>query len=178
MFYLQSPVGNRTVIHTAQKGRAGFDSLRQWKASWFASGTAALSAAVKTAVVARGLEHPEVLLPAYGCPDLVAAIRHAGAKPFFVDLSPDSFRMNSLTVADVISRRPSVVALIGVDLFGCPENWSELYELCHSNDIVKAARKLTGTSTLIISFTVSVVVSLCTCKAVVLYCAVPMQRVN
>lgn len=136
MFYLQSPVGNRTVIHATQKGRAGFDALRHWKASWFASGTAALSAAVKTAVVARKIEHPEVLLPAYGCPDLVAAIRHAGAKPYFVDLSPDSFRMNSLTVAEVIDSRPSVVALIGVDLFGCPENWTELYALCRANDIV------------------------------------------
>src|SRR5690606_6983739 len=55
----------------------------------YASGTAALAAALHSvARVGEGIDR--VVIPAYGCPALVAAALHAGLEPELIDLAPGS----------------------------------------------------------------------------------------
>ena len=56
--------------------------LQQWRpyqAGFYASGTAALAAAVSAALAVRPGRR-RVLLPGYGCPALVSAVLHAGCR--------------------------------------------------------------------------------------------------
>lgn len=101
------------------------------------SGTAALSIAVAIAMAIadnRRPAHPEVILPAYGCPDLVAAIVAQGAKPILVDLVPSSHCMD-LDQVD-LAIRPATIAVIGVGLLGVPERLERLSALCRRRGIV------------------------------------------
>ena len=85
----------------------------------------ALAAALRAACAAAKTREPLVALAAYGCPDLVAAIHYVGARPLYVDTAPDSLGMDLHGLRDALRTR-SVAAIIGTDLFGLPERWSEL----------------------------------------------------
>jgi dTDP-4-amino-4,6-dideoxygalactose transaminase len=86
MLSLIPPVGNRIRLDdSAAQPFANRGDVRL-----FASGTAALAAALLWAKQRRGVSGGEVLLPAYGCPALVAAVLHAGLRPVLVDLAPSS----------------------------------------------------------------------------------------
>lgn len=109
-----------------------------WRAdyeTWYlGSGTEALSAAVLLAVKrSRKARNPEVVLPAYGCPDLVAAVVAQGATPILVDLLPDCPYMDPVQVSCAISER--TVAVIAVGFLGVPEQLDELERLCEKHDI-------------------------------------------
>jgi dTDP-4-amino-4,6-dideoxygalactose transaminase len=136
MMYLQPPVGNKTELGRPGKGRAGFASLDNWRPAWFASGTAALAAALQAAIQLRAVENPLAIMPAYGCPDLVAAARFAGAEPCFVDLAPGSLGMDLVALRSVLEGNPAIVAVIGIDLFGLPERWQEIRRLCDQYNVV------------------------------------------
>lgn len=131
--YLQSPAGNRTPPVSAGSAAAGFASLAHWTPYWFGSGTAALAAAVRAAAESGApgpRARPTVLMAAYGCPDLVAAVRYAGAEPLFVDVEENGFRIDPASAREALSTHDAVVALIGVDLFGHSEDWPALVSLC------------------------------------------------
>src|SRR5690606_24480957 len=91
-----------------------------YTALWTASGTTALAVAVAIAVRRRtAVARPKVLLPAYGCPDLVSATLHAGATPVLVDVGSDDpgFDIDRLTsVCDA-----DVAAIVAVDFLGIRE---------------------------------------------------------
>jgi dTDP-4-amino-4,6-dideoxygalactose transaminase len=131
-YYLQAPVGNRSYIRGRSRrssGVVGLNGIEGWHTTWLASGTMSLAVAVLLAVKRRPVKAPKVLVPAYGCPDLVSAVRYAGAEPLFVDLQPNQSRMD-LELAKTIARsRQDLVAIIGVDLFGISEDWSGLKRL-------------------------------------------------
>lgn len=132
--YLQSPAGNRTPPFRSGHADEGFRGLDNWTPAWFASGTAALAAAIRIAVELRAGQveaaRPKVIVSAYNCPDLVAAIDYAGAEAIFADVEPDGFRIDLESAREALSGHESAVALVGVDLFGYPENWVELAPLC------------------------------------------------
>ena len=136
MMYLQPPVGNKTVLGRPGTRPAGFAALENWRPAWFTSGTAALAAALKAAIKMRPVNKPLVVMPAYGCPDLVAATRFAGAEPCFVDLEPESLGMDVIALRAVLHANPAIVAVIGVDLFGLPERWHEICRSCDQHDAV------------------------------------------
>lgn len=56
-----------------------------------------------------------------------AAIRQAGARPRYVDVSPEDFNMELAQVPDVIT--PKTSAILAVDIFGRPTDRSKLTEL-------------------------------------------------
>jgi len=99
-----------------------------YHAAWVNSGTAALALAF---LLARHrypqLRKPEVVLPGYACPDLVAAAVHAGVQPVLADIGADdpSYDLNSLS--SVLS--PSTVAVVAVNFLGIQERMPELREL-------------------------------------------------
>jgi len=83
-----SPAGRRIQAGVFQPP-ASHDNASRWSpvaARYFDSGTSALSVGIAEALASRGKSGPaEVLLPAYACPNLVAAAVHAGASHRFVD---------------------------------------------------------------------------------------------
>ena len=95
--------------------------------SYYASGTAALAAAIIAAINRKTVDRPEVILPAYGCPDIVSAAVYAGATPVLVDLLPDSPWMDPDQLATRLG--DNTVAIIAVSLFGIPEQMASLRQL-------------------------------------------------
>lgn len=136
LFYLQAPVGNRSYASFGGRSTAaqpcGLEVLEDWSTRWFRSGTMALAAAVKLACDKADAPQKKVLVPGYSCPDLVSAIRHGGAAPVYVDMLPNQTVMDPDLLEQALARNEGVVAIVGVDLFGLPENWSVLRDVADS----------------------------------------------
>tara|TARA_R110002074_G_scaffold383969_1_gene564405 strand:- start:386 stop:1546 length:1161 start_codon:yes stop_codon:yes gene_type:complete len=98
------------------------------------SGTAALSLAVKLAVSSKQIRRsPEVILPAYGCPDLVAAVVAQGARPVLVDLAEGRPWMNLEAVENAVTE--NTVGVIAVGFLGIPERLFALRRVADKNDV-------------------------------------------
>ena len=141
MFYHLPPVGNPVCLHShgpISHGQAQTDSAATLfssnQAQFYASGTAALAAAVVAAMKVKSFESAEVILPAYGCPDLVCAVEFAGAKPVLVDIEADRPWLDLTQL--VLAITENTAAIVAVNLFGINERWSQLRELAERNDIV------------------------------------------
>lgn len=92
------------------------------------SGTAALAAALMMAKNKYpGIQSPEVLLPAYACPDLLAAAKFAGVRPILVDIGSNDpgFSIDALRVA----LTANAVAVVAVNFLGIRERLSNIREL-------------------------------------------------
>ncbi|WP_164735608.1 DegT/DnrJ/EryC1/StrS family aminotransferase [Marinobacter sp. NP-4(2019)] len=105
-----------------------------YRTEFTGSGTEALSIAVAIAIAHKPeVREPEVIIPAYGCPDLVSAIIAQGGKPVLVDLLPESPYMNEARVRDVITTE--TVAVVGVDFLGIPERLDVLSQICRDKNL-------------------------------------------
>lgn len=104
------PIENRSS--TQNPGR-WFDPLRT---HFYASGTTALAAAIGAARRRHPTNHPEVILPAYGCPSLVAAVLYNDATPILVDLTANQVSIDIDSLKAHLSS--DTVAVVSVDLFG------------------------------------------------------------
>jgi hypothetical protein len=120
-----SPAGRR-IQAGVFKPQANYDSANRWSpvaARYFDSGTSALAVAIGEALATRAnVKSAEVLLPAYACPNLVAAAVFAGARHRFVDFhaggsSPSSDDLRSSAAADHLS---VVVDFCGVPTAAAP----------------------------------------------------------
>lgn len=122
------PAGNPVLWRSdrPQPQFPGYDAI------WVSSGTAALALALIVAKRARPeLDQPEVLLPAYGCPDLVAAAEYAGVRPVLVDIGRDDpgFDIDAL----VAQLSPRVVAVVAVNFLGICERLDALAEVLQAH---------------------------------------------
>ncbi len=97
------------------------------------SGTAALSLALQAAANSAAVPNPQVLIPAYACPDLVSAAVFAGVRPVLVDLEPDSTYMSLAALQRQISA--STVAVIAVNFLGIPERTKAIAALLAGKSI-------------------------------------------
>lgn len=79
----------------------------------------------------RAVARPEVILPAYGCPDLVTASVYAGVRPRLVDTARGrwGYDLEALTAA----LSASTVAIVGVNLLGCGDQAPELYQIARQH---------------------------------------------
>jgi len=92
-----------------------------------ASGTAALALAIQQACLDRDIAQPEVILPAYGCPDLIAACEFAQVRPILVDLQTSTSWMDLSLVASAITQ--NTVAIVAVAFLGIRERISDLQQI-------------------------------------------------
>lgn len=96
------------------------------------SGTEALSLSVGAAIARKGsVGSPEVIIPAYGCPDLVAAIVAQGARPVLVDFIENQPVMDEKSIIEALSAQ--TVAIVAVGFLGFSERLSLLSEICREN---------------------------------------------
>ena len=133
MFYQLPPVGNpiSLQVHADVSLSSLFPS---YQVHFYASGTAALAAAIIAAKKQKDIDHAEVILPAYGCPDLVSAVVYAGAKPVLVDLEVDSPCLDLSQLSSAITNK--TVAIVAVNLFGIAERWVQLREVAERHGVV------------------------------------------
>ncbi|SNB55501.1 dTDP-4-amino-4,6-dideoxygalactose transaminase [Marinobacter sp. es.042] len=126
------PVGSHVPLPLKKEGGSVPPWELPYRTYFMGSGTEALSAAIKIAIRRKPrILKPEVVVPAYGCPDLIAAIVAQGAKPVLVDLEPNSSFMNEDGIRQAISS--STVAVVGVGFLGITERLELLAHICCEN---------------------------------------------
>lgn len=94
-----------------------------------ASGTAALEAVLR----ALDVGGREVVTTAASCVATVNAILHAGARPVFVDVEPDTSNMRADEVARALSTRTA--AVVAVHLYGHPADLGPMLEATRARGI-------------------------------------------
>lgn len=72
----------------------------------------------------KPVTQPEVVLPAYGCPDLVSAAIYAGLKPVLVDFEPDRPWLSIDSLDNQVSA--NTVAIVGVNFLGISERFTQM----------------------------------------------------
>ena len=111
------PVGD--AIHLRRNRGARAAGMPGRPAVYLRSGTEALALllqAIARRARAAGSQALEVALPAYGCPDIVSAVAHAGLRARLVDLAPDSPFPAAEAWRAAAAQRP--VALMTVGFLG------------------------------------------------------------
>lgn len=125
MFYCLPPAGNpvrwSSDVADADTPRSVFSP---YSPCYFQSGTAALAAALLVAKSGKPVARPEVILPAYGCPDLVSAAVFAGLKPVLVDFEADRPWMAIEPLQSCVNE--NTVAIVAVNLLGISERFNQI----------------------------------------------------
>lgn len=93
----------------------------------YGSGTSALAAALSQVLSQNPKQNPEVLIPAYACPDIVSAVAYSGATPILVDILPDIPWLDPSKVVEAINT--NTVAIIYIRFLGLSANDQELRKL-------------------------------------------------
>jgi perosamine synthetase len=86
------------------------------------SGTAALCLGLQA--IGHGSSRKQVILPAYTCPSLLAAVIKARLEPVLCDLKPNTFQVDPEQLSAKLGEE--TLGIIAVHLFGLPENIVEI----------------------------------------------------
>lgn len=121
------PPAGSPVILEKRKGQP-FLPFSGYTSVAMESGTSALALAM---ILSRhrqpDITAPEVILPAYGCPDLVSAAVCAGVQPVLVDVESNSHCYDLAALAESVNR--NTVAVVAVNFLGISERLSKIGEL-------------------------------------------------
>lgn len=128
------PVGSKVPLP------AQVDAVLPWEGQYVheftRSGTEALSLAVRLAIADHpDVDSPEVLVPAYGCPDLVAAVVAQGAIPVLVDLADHRAPFMDIEGAEA-AITDNAVAIIAVGFLGLAERLGPLAALARKKGLL------------------------------------------
>jgi len=135
MFYQLPPVGEPVCLAATGRESANVEQVfSPYTPRFYNSGTAALAAAVDAAIQVNGSNAPEVILPGYGCPDLVSAVIYAGARPVLVDMEANRPWMDLDRLSARISN--ATVAIVAASLFGIPERTRAIREIAGKGSIL------------------------------------------
>lgn len=99
----------------------------------YASGTAALARAIAECAARSAVRTPEVVLPAYGCPDLVTACIHSAVYPRLVDVASSAWGYDPEALSSSLS--PATVAVVAVNLLGIGDDSAALFPQCQRRKI-------------------------------------------
>jgi DegT/DnrJ/EryC1/StrS aminotransferase family len=101
----------------AARGRAAFNSaFPGYDVQLTDSGTAALALALVDARLRHGSTNPEAIVPAYGCPQLVAACLFASVRPRLVDTASGEWGYDTQRLDEALTQ--DTVAVLAVNLLG------------------------------------------------------------
>lgn len=122
------PVGNKIVL----SGSGELPTFSAYSPFWLDSGTSALALAlILIRERSANIPDPKVLVPAYACPDLIAAAEFAKVKPVLIDISQSdpSFDLESLKA----NIDHSTVAVLAVNFLGIRERLSDIKAMLPSH---------------------------------------------
>jgi dTDP-4-amino-4,6-dideoxygalactose transaminase len=125
------PAGYPIVIQTSTAPETLFDEYNHY---WLDSGTSALAMALMDCKQRHiDVENPQVIIPGYCCPDLVAAAIYAGVTPLVVDIAIDdaAYDLDRLKAAI----HSNVIAVIAVNFLGVKENLSAIRDVTANHHI-------------------------------------------
>ena len=94
------------------------------------SGTAAIHCALYAAGVKEG---DEVITTPYSFIATINPILMLGARPVLVDIDEETFNIDTSKIEDVITEKTK--AIVPVDLYGQPCDWTELQEIAKKHDL-------------------------------------------
>lgn len=127
-----APAGERVRLRllacTAARQRAAQDGLFNWVP--FETGTMSLAAALMFAASRLPAPH-RVILPAYSCPDILAAALYARLQVSFVDLAPSMTCPALRAIAETVRQDSHIV--VCVDLFGSSNDLHGLRQECRGS---------------------------------------------
>lgn len=103
------------------------------KITLYSSGTAALAQAMANCASRSSARTPEVIIPAYGCPDLVAACIHASVYPRLVEVAPSHWSYDSRALKSSLSR--NTAAIVAISLLGLSDGSADLIRVCKERGI-------------------------------------------
>ncbi|WLQ16843.1 DegT/DnrJ/EryC1/StrS family aminotransferase [Hahella aquimaris] len=129
------PVGGR--VYQSQDAPVDIPWKANYQHIYTNSGTAALSLAVAAAMQAKAssvVGAPEVILPAYACPDLVAALIAQGASPVLVDFEAGSFFLDLGKLQQALTG--NTVAIVAVNFLGMYERLHKLREIADAQGVM------------------------------------------
>jgi dTDP-4-amino-4,6-dideoxygalactose transaminase len=95
------------------------------------SGTAALVLVLKA--LAEGSTRRQVIIPAYSCYSVPAAVMAAGLQPVLCDIDRSDFGLDAGQLSRVIG--PSTLAVVAQHLFGMPSAIDRIAEICRRGSI-------------------------------------------
>lgn len=117
------PAGNAIAL-----GKSSAEALPLFEgyyAYWVDSGTSALALALLAAKQRQShIDKPEVIIPAYCCPDLVAAADYAGVRSVVVDIDNNDPALDLVALSAAINK--NTIAVIAVNFLGIRERLPEL----------------------------------------------------
>ena len=123
------PVGEKIIWRGKPKPLPTYEGF---DAYWVDSGTSALAL---TIIAAKQLhpevENPEVIIPAYGCPDLVAAAVFAKVQPVLVDIGKDDPGYDLDQLENAIN--DNTIAVIAVNFLGISDRLAEIKAVLPNN---------------------------------------------
>jgi dTDP-4-amino-4,6-dideoxygalactose transaminase len=113
-------------------GKAGFHAaLPGYDATLFDSGTTALAVAIAEARARHGSANPEVILPAYCCPDVVASSLFASVRPRLVDVASGQWGYDPQALRAALNR--DTVAVVAVNLLGAGDDAAGILPAVRAN---------------------------------------------
>jgi dTDP-4-amino-4,6-dideoxygalactose transaminase len=106
------------------------------------SGSAALALALKA--LKSGSTRTEVVVPAYTCFSMPAAILEAGLQPVPCDIDPVTFDFNATLLRQTLTER--TLCVVGHHLFGIPSDMARLRGICdaHGTFLIEDAAQAMG----------------------------------
>ena len=138
MLYSLPPVGQRIEMK-AGASLADDSQLASYFDSnfpyvyFFSCGAEALAASILAVIETSHVKSPEVILPAYTCPEVVSAVLYAGATPILVDLVQDHTWMDLDQLASKLSDK--TIAVIAINFLGIPDRIDSIRELTNECEI-------------------------------------------
>jgi dTDP-4-amino-4,6-dideoxygalactose transaminase len=119
------PAGNPILLSSKSSCLPMFEGYRP---VWLNSGTAALALALMMCRRRHPeISHPEVVLPAYACPDLAAAAVYTGVRPVLADIHAEDPGLDLTSLRMMLS--PNTIGVVAVNFLGIRERLPELRNL-------------------------------------------------
>ncbi|MDR2216027.1 MAG: DegT/DnrJ/EryC1/StrS family aminotransferase [Nevskiaceae bacterium] len=127
---VRSPVCLRRQAATGPSAAFAAD-FQNLALTLYDSGTAALTTAIRDAVLRHRSAQPQVILPAYGCPQLVSACLYAGAQPRIVDVAANQWGYDLTALQRALN--PDTAAIVAANLLGIGDQAAQLLPLARDN---------------------------------------------
>ena len=125
------PVGEIVPLKTRRSEE--FQPPANYRICWVDSGTTALAIAIRAVTKRSTNRVPRVAMPAYACPDLIAATLWAGAIPVVVDTRANTPWLDAAQIAS--QPRDYFSAAIAPHFLGIPHPLEALRSLCDERGI-------------------------------------------